>query len=545
MVKESFIRGTLILAAAALVARVLGIVQRVPLEHLLGDVGGASFTLASNVYLMLLTVATAGIPSTLSKMVSERYALNRPDEAQRIYTAAILFGLGAGFIISTLLYLIAPVWANLSGVPEAAPAIRAIAPALLLFPLIAMMRGYFQGRNMMAPGGISQIIEQVLRVVTAVGLALLMLQWGYSQETMAAGASFGGVLGSIGAFGVMLYYGRKLKRADRAANISYPKSGQPPARFRQIYLDIFKYSIPIVITSLAVPLIYAIDGSVIIPILSGQVGIEEATHAYKILGMNAQSIAGIPPILAIALSTSIIPIISGAFARKDMDHLKRQLTLALRTALLTGMPIIIILCTAAYSVNGLLFSSPDGSSIIALLTFSTIFQIVMMVSGSILFGLNRPKTPMFHVIIGVTVKLILSFILGNLFGIYGIVAATLLCFATVMLLNLRTLKQIVPFSILGTRWIGFLATVISVSAIGYLFEWGGSQLVHLMNDRVAFFIASCLVGLAVVALYPLMLIVFRVVTADELGSYPKPIRKVFQPLMRLQRPKKTAVSENS
>lgn len=88
--KETFLKGTLILAAA-LVARVLGLVQRVPLEHLLGSVGNASFTIANNAYLMLLTVATAGIPSTLSKMVSERYALDRPSEARRVYRAALIF----------------------------------------------------------------------------------------------------------------------------------------------------------------------------------------------------------------------------------------------------------------------------------------------------------------------------------------------------------------------------------------------------------------------------------------------------------------------
>ena len=195
MAKESFIKGTLILAAAALVARVLGVVQRVPLEHMLGVSGGAAFGLASNVYLMLLTFATAGIPSTLGKMVSEKYALNRPKEAQRIYFAAILFGLGMGVLITALLYIFAPVYAKMSSVPEATLAIRALAPALILFPVIAMMRGYFQGRNQMAPGGISQIIEQILRVVTAVGLAYLFLMWGYSEEKMAAGASFGGATG--------------------------------------------------------------------------------------------------------------------------------------------------------------------------------------------------------------------------------------------------------------------------------------------------------------------------------------------------------------
>ncbi|WP_314589545.1 polysaccharide biosynthesis protein [Paenibacillus terrigena] len=536
MAKESFIKGTLILAAAALIARVLGVVQRVPLEHMLGVSGGAAFGLASNVYLMLLTFATAGIPSTLGKMVSEKYALNRPQEAQRIYFAAILFGLGMGGLITALLYIFAPVYAKMSSVPEATLAIRALAPALILFPVIAMMRGYFQGRNQMAPGGISQIIEQILRVITAVGLAYLFLTWGYSEEKMAAGASFGGVLGSIGAFLVMLYYARKLKKADREAGLA--RNGQDKSvimPLRQIYKDIFKLSIPIVITSLAVPIIYFIDSSIIVPILKGQIGEPLAKEALKVLTMNAQSIAGIPPILAIALSTSIIPIISSAFARKEMDHLNKQVTLALRIAILSGTPIVLILCTAAFSVNGLLFSSTNGSGIISLLTFCTIFQIVMMVSGSILFGLGRPKTPMFHVMIGIAVKLAGSFTLGYIFGIYGIVGSTMLCFAVTMYLNQRSLKQIVDFKILGSRWAGFLTTVIALAGIGYLIEWAGNQLTHVMHARIAYFISSSLVGLVLIVLYPVMLVVFRVVTQQELSSYPRPLRKVFQPLMRLQR----------
>ncbi|MFD1904259.1 oligosaccharide flippase family protein [Paenibacillus rhizoplanae] len=151
--KESFVKGTLILAAAALVARVLGLAQRVPLEHLFNTTGNASFTIANNVYLLLLPLATAGIPSTLSKMVSERYALNRPHEAQQVYRAALIFAAIVGVLMSVALYIAAPYYAEYSKVPESTLAIRAIAPALLLFPAIAMMRGYFQGRNNMMAGG--------------------------------------------------------------------------------------------------------------------------------------------------------------------------------------------------------------------------------------------------------------------------------------------------------------------------------------------------------------------------------------------------------
>ncbi|HBU80838.1 polysaccharide biosynthesis protein [Paenibacillus sp. 11B] len=533
--KETFIKGTLILAAAALIARVLGLVQRVPLEHILGDIGNASFTISNTVYLMLLTVATAGIPSTLSKMVSERYALGRASEAQQIYRAALIFAAVAGVVMSALLWFAAPYYATyVSKVPESVSAIRALAPALLLFPAIAMMRGYFQGRGNMTAGGISQIVEQFARVGTAIIVAFVMLQWNYDDQTIAAGASFGGVFGSIGAFGVMLYFTLKLRKNDRAAQLNYERVEQLP--MRGIYSDIFKLSIPIVLSSLAVPAINFIDSSLVVPLLSGRIGLEEATGVLAILGAKAQSIAGIPPILAIALSQSLVPVISAAFARKDEVHLKNQVTLALRISILTGMPIVIALCAAAYSVNGLLFTSPDGTPIITLLTFGTIFQITMMTTNSILLGVGKPRITMISVAAGIVVKLVASLILAPIFGIYGIIIATALCFLVITYLNLRVLRKIVDFSIMGDRWKGFIITVLLAAGVGFAANWAGNSIFDLfLPTRVSFLVTCLFVGALVVVVYLVLMVVLRVLRKDELGSYPRILQKILRPLMRLQR----------
>ncbi|MGG1615734.1 oligosaccharide flippase family protein [Paenibacillus sp. NRS-1782] len=531
--KETFLRGTLILAAAALVARVLGLVQRVPLEHLLGSVGNASFTIANNAYLMLLTVATAGIPSTLSKMVSERYALNRPSEARRVYHAALLFAAAAGIIITVVLYFGAPYFAEkVAGVPQSALAIQALAPALLLFPAIAMMRGYFQGRGNMTAGGISQIVEQVARVATAILLAFIILKLGYGDREVAAGASFGGVMGSFGALAVMLYYTVKMRRQDRQEQFQEESSALPMMR---IYKDIFTLSIPIVLSSLTVPAVNFIDTSIVVRLLSVQIGLEQATTQLGYLGARAQSVAGIPPILAIALSQSLIPIISAAFARKDEQHLQNQMTLALRISILTGMPIVLALCVTAYSINGLLFSSLGGSGIIAVLTLGTIFQITMMTSNSILIGMGKPRISMVNVIVGIVVKLVASWLLAGWLGIYGIIAATGLCFLVITLLNLRVLKGIVSFSIMGRRWAGFLTAVVLSGVIGYGVNEACILLVHIMPARVAFFIACCIAGAAVLVCYLVLLVLLRVLRRDELGNYPRVLQKVLRPLMRLQR----------
>ncbi|TDL51106.1 polysaccharide biosynthesis protein [Paenibacillus dendritiformis] len=534
MAKESFIKGTIIIAAATLVARVLGLVQRVPLEHMLGSVGNASFAASQTVYLLILAVATAGIPSTLSKMVSERYALNRVREAERVYYAALLFGLGSGLIVTILLILFAPVYANMIQLPEAALAIRALAPALLLFPVIAMMRGYTQGRNMMQASGMSQIVEQILRVITAIGLAFILMQSGASQEWTAAAASFGGVLGSIGAFVVMIHYLRKLRQADREAGVRARRSGAKKVPLSDIFKSIFAMSVPIVLSSLAVPAVNFIDTSITIPLLSPDVGQAQAAHLYAILGQRAQSIAGIPPILAIALSTSLIPVISAAYAKKDMNHLKRQTSLAMRISVLSGMPIVLALSVGAFSVNGFLFSSLDGSEIIAMLTIGTIFQITMMTSSSILIGLGKPYIAMISVTLGILIKLLSSFLLANYFGIYGIIAGTMISFLIITWLNLRVMKKVVPFDVLGNRWTGFLLTIVLAGGIGFGVEKLGEQLVVILPAKLVYMLTAGIVGLVVVALFVVGLVAFRVVRQDELGSYPRLVQKALRPLMRLQ-----------
>jgi stage V sporulation protein B len=525
------------LAAAALIARFLGVIQRVPLDHFLGPVGGASYGIANNVYMLLLTVATAGIPSTLSKMVSEKTALGQYEEARRIYRAAFLFGLAGGLFVTALLFIAAPYYARyVSKIPEAALSIRAIAPALLLFPAIAMMRGYFQGRQMMAAGGISQIVEQILRVATAVLLAFVMATLGASDERVAAGASFGGVLGAIGAFAVMLYYSRNLKRADAMAKrqrVVPSFRRRPQQTYSEIYAEMFRTAIPIVLTSIAVPLIYFIDSSIVVQLLERSIGADAATQALNVLTIRAQSIAGIPPILAIALSQSVIPVISSSYARKDMTAVAGQATLAIRISILSGVPIVLALVTAAQPVNGLLFSDLDGTGIIAVLTAGTIFQITMLTTGSILTGLGRPKVPMANVFVGVFVKLAGSYALAPFFGIYGIIAATGLCFLVTTLLNVMALRRRFSFAVLGRRWPGFLLAVAVSGGAGYALGKWGIGLASVLPDRLVYLIVASAVGGAVLLLFALLLVLCNVIGPDDLRSYPRPVRKAMSVLFRL------------
>lgn len=545
MSKDSLVKGTLILTLAALVARALGVVQRIPLVYLLGDIGMAAYGIAFNLYSVLLVVATAGIPSALSKMISERTAMGRHAEAERIYKAALLFAAAAGIFMTVLLYAGAPYYARSIANPEAALPIQAIAPALLLFPLIAIMRGYFQGRRMMMPGGMSQIIEQIFRVATSVLLAYLLLS--HSLEYAVAGASFGGVMGSIAAAAVMLYYAMRLKRSDRKerlaelAEASRPAAAEPLLAFKSIYSQLFRLSIPIVIFSMTVTLIYTIDASIVTLLLRDQIGELAAKEILGILVGRAQSLAGIPIILAIALSQSIVPIISSAYSQNDMEQVQGQTAKVLQLSILTGLPMVLVICVAARPINAFIFGNPSGSSVveafaapvIIALTVSAIFQIVMQTSGAVLMGMGRMKVLVVGVIAGIAVKLIASFMLSPLFGIYGIIAATALCFIVMTVISLQSLRRTVRFRVFGLRrWAGLAAVTAVIVLTGIGLDMASLRYIHPFgSERWDAMVQTILVVGVTGAAYPVLLFLTRVMTVQDLQHLPGPLRKLAGPIL--------------
>jgi O-antigen/teichoic acid export membrane protein len=532
--KDSLIRGTIILAAAALIARFLGIFQRVPLDYMLTEAGGAYFTAANNIYLLLLVVATAGIPSTISKMIAERHAQGRVAEARDIYRAALLFGIVTGVIVSGALFVCAPLLARDN--PGAAASIRAIAPALLLFPVIAMMRGYFQGRQYMTAGGVSQIVEQILRVVTSVALAFALLSWGYGDERVAAAASAGTIFGAVGAFAVMLAYAVKLRRADAAdrRHAAALGRGGRKLRYGDIYREIFRLSVPIVLTSMTVQFFYYFDTQFFYRLTESYYGTRELTNAaLDILGMKAQTIAGIPPILAVALSQSIIPVISSAYATGNMREVSRQASLVLRIVIFTGVPIALALTAAAPSVTGLLYT-PGGSGVVAALTAGTVLQIVMMTTNSTLFGLGKPRQAMYHTLTGMAVKAALSAAFGPALGVYGLILASTVGFLWISWFNVLSIRKVVPISVLGSRWLPYTGAVLLASAAGFGIDFAGLRLLEDLPFKLACLFTAAASCAASAAAYLVFMVLFGAVTRDDAASFPGPLKKLFAPLLRIR-----------
>ncbi|MEW9671340.1 oligosaccharide flippase family protein [Ammoniphilus sp. 3BR4] len=535
MSKNALIRGTLILTAAALVTRVLGVAQRIPLQRILDDAGMATYGIAYNIYGILLIIATVGIPSALSKQIAEYHALGQFHEARQTYQASRDFSIVAGVAAALLLYAIAPYYAMyISHDPESALAIRAIAPALLLFPLISIMRGYFQGLQFMSPTGLSQVSEQILRVGVALLLPLYLLSAGYSREVAVAGASFGAVAGSFGAIAVMIYFFQKTK-IKREEELAQQEPISTLSR-KQIYKKLLRTAIPISLASTAIPFIYFIDSSTVISLLKPHMGFLEAKNTLGILTGRAQALAAIPPILAIALSSAVLPAVASAYSNRNMDQVSQMSSLSLRLTLVTGAPLALYLTAAAFPVNGLLFGNLEGSWVIAALCLGSIFQMMMMTSMAILQGLGKTTLPMWHVFAAIIVKWGLNLALAPWLGIYGIILSTTVSFVIIFSLNWMAIQRLVPLKILSERWPGFL-----LSAIGLMVSVG---FVHLgleawISSAWPVFVRYGLICLAAALVgFPIYfgLLVYKDgINAEDMAYLPRRLQRIFNKEERVEK----------
>ena len=291
MAKKSFIKGAAILGIAGILVKVLGAFFRIPLANLIGDVGMAYYQAVYPVYNIFLAVSTAGIPVAISKMVSERNAIGRYNEGYRVFKISFFLMFAIGIVSASLCFFGAEPYFTACKIPEAKYAMMALAPALLLVPMMASFRGYFQGNQNMTPTAISQVMEQVFRVVVGLALAYVFLSKGL--EFSAAGAAFGATAGSIGGILVVIiiyFSGRGKYRVniERSAGKIYESASS-------ILLKIFAFAVPITLGAAIMPIMNAIDVPIVMNRLQNAAGFSpaEAKALYgQLSGFPAGTYAG-------------------------------------------------------------------------------------------------------------------------------------------------------------------------------------------------------------------------------------------------------------
>ena len=280
--KQSFFGGAAVLAAGVVIVKIIGALFKIPLANILSETGNADFNNAYNIYAVLLTISTAGLPVALSKMISEAKTLGRERQARRVLKVSFAAFLTLGVLSFVIMWFGNEKCAALLNNPNAAYGIKALAPGVVCVGCLAAFRGFAQGSFRMTPTAVSQIIEAVSKLFIGLGLSMYVVSLGYEDYIAAAAAIVGVTVGSVLALVYMLI--DYLRHRPRTPGTDTPDASGA------ILKRLLSIAIPITLSASMVSIITLIDTSLVQGQLQNALGytLKETRHLYGTYssGMN-------------------------------------------------------------------------------------------------------------------------------------------------------------------------------------------------------------------------------------------------------------------
>ncbi|ABR32279.1 MULTISPECIES: putative polysaccharide biosynthesis protein [Clostridium] len=433
MKKQSLIRGSIILGVAGILTRFLGLFFRWPLIMLIGDEGIGYYQMSYPLYMFFIAMAS-GVPVAISKMISEKNATNDIYGSFEVMkeSAILMTIIGTGTTLA-LFFFAKPIVLFLKWDPKAYYSLIGISFAPIVISFVTIFRGFFQGLQNMTPSAISQIIEQIGRVIFGVGLAVFLLPRGI--EYSAGGAAFGATAGAV-LGGAYLY--SNYKRVKKRYAIKKIKSNP------EILNTILKIAIPISLGTTVSSIMNLID-SILVPqkLLDAGFTNVQSTVLYAQLTGKASVIVNIPLTLSMAICTSLIPIIAENFILKKQKELKSKIDASMKMASVIAIPCTFGLFFLAEPVMKFIFPGRfEGIEILKYLSLTIPFIIITQTTTAILQGTGHYIKPVINLLIGCLIKIVLTWVLVpmQMFNIYGAVLASFGAYLTVSILNIVMMK---------------------------------------------------------------------------------------------------------
>lgn len=459
MSQSTFVKSTLILTVATLLSKVLGSVFRIPLQNIAGDEVLGIFSMVYPVYMVALYLSVAGIPIAISKLIAEARAKNDPKTIQHIYYTASILALLFGLISFTIIFLFSDPLANALGGPSTKLALIIVSATLLIAPYMAVYRGYFQGFENMKPTAVSQVIEQFVRVVFIILIAYVLVLNNYSNEIVAGGV----MIGSIGGALFSLLY---LRRSYHLSSVKIKK--RSPFSFHLFTVwskRILKVSIPIAIGAVTMALLNFVD-SFTIPygLRAAGVASNDVNYLYGIYGRGL-ALVQIATVFATSIVLPLIPLMTAKLTEKDFDGTRKIIDETHEMTHLLSWPAAIGLLALIFPINLALFTNLEGSTMLAIIGFSSVFTSLTVLGTGVLQGMNLAKTGAIIILGAVGLKTIANIVLIKGFGLTGAAWSTLFVYIVIFFANSHFIYHTIKFSFVSLKTVKIILSAIIMGII--------------------------------------------------------------------------------
>ena len=528
--KPNYLKGATILAAAAIITRIIGAVYRIPLARLLGNEGMALFGVSHEIFVVILNITATGFPIALSRMISRSYTLNEHKQIQRTFSVALTVFFVMGIFGALFVAFSPEMLASFMESPLSAQSIFALWPAVLCVSLMGAYRGYAQGLSNMTPTSVSQVIESFLRFAIGLALVWMLLAQDSPLSTASAGAVWGTSLGTVVAFFFLFFY---KKRLDRNMGISPATSSDIPVAKSQTFKTLLKISLPITLAASILSIINLTSTFLIMSRLQHAAGFsEEGANFLFGAFFNVRTIFNLPATFIVPLTTSLLPAIVAYLSQKDD-----------KTALVqaqSGLKIMNILALAA-GVGLIVLATPivqvlyptigdEGNLLMAIMGAAAYFFCLLMLLNVILQAYGLEKYTIISILIGGVVRIALEFVLLGMphVHIYGAAIGTAVCFLVASIMNfyfIRTKIQSPP-----KFWSATTKPLICSLLMGAVAFVIYTLSIRLLPMVIALGLAIAVAGFV----YLVLIVITKTITYDDMLMLPR--GKALAKLLRMKAP---------
>ena len=510
---SKFLKGTMILTISSIIVKVIGSLNWIILSRVLGGEGIGLYQMGFPIYLMAITVSSAGVPVAISIITSEKLANKDYRGAKRVFNVSLRLLLVSGLLFSSVLFFGADFLINQHIIRDSRAyySIIALAPAVFFVTFLASFRGYLQGWQIMTPTATSEVVEQLVRVITMLVFADLFMPYGLAYA--AGGASMGAGAGAFCALLVLMWFYRRLKRRLHA-EIEAQDDSIPQESAGHIIKRLLKLALPVSLTSLMLPIGANLD-LLIVPQRLEVAGfnVRHATELFGYLTGMAVPLVNLATIFTAAMTISLVPSISESRALERFDAIRDKIRLAFRVAMIITFPCFMGLFFLAEKVAALIYNAPGAAGAIQTMSVGILFLGMHQISTGILQGLGKTAIPVINMILACVVKVVMSWWLTAIpfLGIKGASMATVADFAVAAIINMGFIYKYTGF----TFSLGSLLKPLLASGVM------GAVIYMVLSFTEQFGMWCVLFAMAAaVPTYALALIAFGGLSKEDLDNIP-------------------------
>lgn len=521
--KDNYLVQGSILAAAGIIVRFIGLLYKIPMTRILGDEGIGYYNTAYEIYNIGLILSSYSLPLAVSKLVAQTQAVRQLENSRRVYRCGLVFGLAAGGIMSLILLLGADfIAANIFNSPASALPLKVMAPTILVFSVMGVMRGYFQGLGNMIPTSVSQVIEQVVNAGVSIGASYLFMKKFADAEAPgsygAAGGTLGTLLGAVAAFlflslimGCFRYTRKRMRRrGSEGESAPYP----------QVAMVLFLTVVPIILSQAVYQLSGSVDNSMFGIIMGGK-GLDEKARL-SLLGIYSgkyRLLSNVPVAIATSLGASMIPSIVVSKSQKRHQEVCNKVYMTIKFNMLLAIPCAVGMGVLAGPIMRMVFGDDRQmtANLMMMGAVAVIFFSLSTVTNAVLQGIDLMRKSVLHSAAALVIHAGLVYLMLQHIdlSVYGLVIGNVTFALTVCILNWIAIGRALRYrqEIRTTFLLPLAASVVmGIAALGCY--WVFYLLLH--SNGLALLIAVP----AAMAVYGAGIIWMGAVDEDELLEMP-------------------------